>query len=511
MQDSFQNNKRIAKNTLLLYVRMLFAMIVGFYTMRIVLQTLGVVDFGLYGVIGGFVSLFSFLNASMSGCTSRFLSFELGKGDFETLHDTFCMALYVHICIALLVFALSEPLGIWFIENKMQIPQERMYAVKIVFHLSILAMMANIIQVPYNASIISHEKMNVYAYIEIVNVFLKLLIVYLLQIGNYDRLVLYSIFMLCVSVFIAYIYHEYCVRTYRECHLKRVWRKDIFKRILSFSCYDLYGNLSVTIRTNGVNMLLNMFFGPVMNAAASIAAQVQGATLAFVNSVTTAVRPQIIKQYAAGEYESMVSLIRNSVKLNCLIIMLVSIPLITELHFVLHIWLDIVPKYAVTLCTYTILFSFFGNLSYILVTGVHATGKIFRPSFINGSLYLAVIPVSYLSFKLEGEYWTPYLFNVLAVVLGLLSNAYTLQLYVKTFPLTTFILKDLLPCMVLYCADLWASYLITFCINEGWIRLFIICLLSSTIIMTVGLYGILPYKLRTKLIEKIRTKIQWKT
>lgn len=503
MQDSFQNNKRIAKNTLLLYVRMLFAMIVGFYTMRIVLQTLGVVDFGLYGVIGGFVSLFSFLNASMSGCTSRFLSFELGKGDFETLHDTFCMALYVHICIALLVFALSEPLGLWFIENKMQIPQERMYAVKIVFHLSILAMMANIIQVPYNASIISHEKMNVYAYIEIVNVFLKLLIVYLLQIGNYDRLVLYSIFMLFVSVFIAYIYHEYCVRTYRECHLKRVWRKDIFKRILSFSCYDLYGNLSVTIRTNGVNMLLNMFFGPVMNAAASIAAQVQGATLAFVNSVTTAVRPQIIKQYAAGEYESMVSLIRNSVKLNCLIIMLVSVPIITESHFILHIWLGTVPDYAVVLCSYTILFSFFGNLANLLVIGIHATGKIMRPSFINGSLYLAVFPITYVSFKLNGEYWTPYFISILAIILGLLSNAYTLRLYVKEFSLFPFIIHDLFPCIVLYGAASAISYLIKQFMVEDWKRLFVICIVSSTFITAIGLYGILPRNLRNKIINHI--------
>lgn len=506
-----QNNKRIAKNTLILYVRMLFAMILGFYTLRVVLQTLGIVDFGLYGVIGGFVSLFSFLNASMSGCTSRFLSFELGNGNKRTLSDTFCTALYVHIFIAIIVFLLSEPLGLWFIENKMQIPQDRIFAVKMVFQFSVLAMMANILQVPYNASIIAHEKMDVYAYIEIANVSLKLLIVFLLNIGSYDRLILYSILTFCVSIFIAYMYRFYCIRTYEECHFKRVWRADIFKQMLSYSSCDLYGNLSVAMRTNGVNMLLNIFFGPIMNAAASIASQVQSATLSLAQNVTMAARPQIIKRYAAGEYESMVSLIRNSVKLNSLIIMLVSIPLISELHFVLSIWLGTVPEHAVTLCSYTILFSFFGNLSYILVTGVHATGKIFRPSFINGSLYLAVVPISYLVFKLDGEYWTPYLFNVLAVVLGLLNNAYTLRLYVKKFPLPTFIFRDLLPCIILYCAVLWLSHLITFCIDEGWMRLFIVCLLSSTIIVIVGLYGILPYKLRKKLIEKIHTKIKWKT
>lgn len=509
MSEKNESNKRIAKNTALLYVRMFFSMAISLYTSRVVLSTLGVEDFGIYGVVGGIVTLFDFLNASMSGCTSRFLTFELGRGDRKNLHDTFSTAMFVHIAIAVAVLLIAEPVGIWFMHAKMQVPSDRMDAAQIVFHLSVLSMMINVTQVPYNASIISHERMDVYAYVEMANVGLKLLIVYLLQIGNFDKLVLYAVLVFLVSAFIALFYRVYCVRNFSECHVHRVWRPDVFKKMLAFSGWDLYGNLSVTMRTQGVNMLLNMFFGPIMNAAASIATQVQGAVMAFAQNVTTAVRPQIIKRYAAGEVNSMVSLVRNAVKLNFLVILLITTPLITELHYVLNLWLGQVPPNAVVFCSFTLLFNFFANLSFLLVTGIHATGKLFRPSLINGSLYLLVVPISYISFRLGGAAWTSYLFNVLAVFIGMLSNAYTLKLYIKEFKFDNFLFRDLLPCLSLMIIVFALSFSIGYVMEEGLLRLLTVCFVSTITISFVGYMFILPKSIQRKIVEKINSKIRW--
>ena len=498
------NNKRIAKNTALLYVRMLFSMFVSFYTSRVVLQVLGVDDFGIYGVVGGIVGLFSFLNASMSGCTSRFLTFEIGRGDKQKLADTFSTSLYVHIAIALIITLVSEPIGLWFIDHKMQISPDRVFAAKAVFHLSVLSTMIGVTQVPYNASIIAHEHMDVYAYVEMGNVILRLLIIFLLQLLSGDKLILFGLLNFAVSIIIASVYRYYGIKNFEECHLRKVWRPDIFKKMMGFSGWDLYGNLSVSMRTQGVNMLLNMFFGPVMNAASAIATQVQGAVMGFAQNVTTAMRPQIIKRYAAGEIDSMIILIRDGIRINFLVLLIISVPLITELNFVLRIWLGEVPDNTVVFCSLTLMFNFFASLSSVLVTGVHATGKIFRPSFINGTLYLAVIPISYFAFKFGCQAWTSYLFNVCAVILGMLSNAYTLKLYIKEFPLRKFILADLFPCILLMIAAFSITTTITNYMSEGWIRLLTTCFVSSIFIAAIGYLLIIPRHIKTAITLKIR-------
>ena len=332
MASHTENTKRIAKNTLMLYVRMLFGMLVSLYTSRVILNTLGVEDFGINNVVGGVVGMLGFLTASMSGATSRFLTYELGRGDLVRLKETFSSALIIHIGIALVVFVIAETAGLWFFENKLVIPESRMTAAHVVYQLSILSTMLGITQVPYNATIIAHEKMNVYAYVEILNVCLRLLIVYLLVIGDFDKLILYSILTFSVSVLIMSIYWVYCIRHYEETKFHFIWKKDILKPMLSFSGWDLYGNASVTARTQGVSMLLNMFFGPLMNAAAGIATQVQNAVMAFAGNFIVAVRPQIVKQYAAGEYESMFKLLKEAIVLCFTLLSLLSVPLMCEAH-----------------------------------------------------------------------------------------------------------------------------------------------------------------------------------
>lgn len=502
MTDTSANNKRIAKNTLFLYVRMGLSMFVSLYTSRVVLQVLGVEDYGIYGVVGGVVAMFEFLNASMSGATARFLTYELGRGDSQQLHKTFCMAFYEHVIIASIVLLVCETVGLWFLNTKLVIPTDRLTAANWVFQLSILSMMLNVTQVPYNASIISHEKMDVYAYVGMANVLLKLLIVYLLDVFLFDKLVFYALLVFCVSLSIAMFYRFYCHRHFSECRLQWLWDYPLLKKMFSFSGWDLYGNLSVTARTQGVNLLLNMFFGPALNAASSIATHVQGAVMNFAANVSTAVKPQIIKYYAQGNYQEMVRLMSNTVRLNYLILMVISIPLMVELPYILHLWLGQVPDYTVSFCALTLIFNFYANMSYTLVTGIHATGKIFRPSIINGTLYLAVVPFTYMAFKFGLDAWCPYLFNVIAVILGMLSNAYTLSMYVEGFSFKKFISKDFIPCIVVFAVCLACCFSLKGVLAESFGRLLLTAVLSSISLGILGYFFLIPRALSKKIISK---------
>ena len=261
MAESVVSNKRIAKNTIMLYIRMLLSVVVSLYTSRIVLEVLGVEDYGLYGLVGGVVAMFSFLNSTMAGATSRFLTFEMGRGDQERVKSTFSSALIIHIAIALLVLVLSETVGLWYLNNKLVIPENRMYAAHWVLQFSVLGMIVSFTQVPYNAAIIAHEKMDVYAYVELLNVFLKLCIVYLLSIGNFDKLILYAFLVLVVSILIAFIYRIYCIRHYEETKFTMHFDKKISKEIVSFSLYNLLGNMGTVVNTQGTAFVINKFFG----------------------------------------------------------------------------------------------------------------------------------------------------------------------------------------------------------------------------------------------------------
>ena len=302
------NNKRIAKNTLYMYMRMGITMLVQLYTSRVVLQTLGVEDYGIYGVVGGIVAMMGFLNASMSGATSRFLTFELGKGDKDRLEKTFSSALIVHIIIAAIVFIVAETVGLWFLCNKLVIPENRMNAAFCVYQMSIISAMLSITQVPYNACIIAHEKMDVYAYVEILNVTLKLLIVYLLVIGNFDKLILYSALYFVTSFIVMMAYRVYCLRNFFETKFHWIWNKEYLRPLLSFAGWNLFGNFGSIVGNQASNLVINSFFGVLMNAAASVALTVCGIVTQFASNAMTAFRPPITKLYAQGKVIEMQSL-----------------------------------------------------------------------------------------------------------------------------------------------------------------------------------------------------------
>ena len=449
MNDNTSNNRRIAKNAVFLYMRMLITIVVGLYTSRIVLATLGVDDYGIYGVVGSIIAMAGFLNASMAGATSRFITVELGRGDTDRLNRTFSSASTIHLGIALVVVILAETVGLWFLNNKLVIPADRMTAAHWVYQFSILSTAISITQVPYNASIIAHERMGVYAYVEIINSVLRLLIVYLLAIGNYDKLILYGALSVTVSIIVLTIYRIYCHRQFPECRTNPSIDKETLKPMLSFSGWDMYGNLCVTARTQGLNFIVNIFFGVALNAANGIATTINGAIGGLCTNITQAFRPQIIKNYANGNIQQSQKLINNSATYTLLLLGCIGIPAILETDYLLKLWLGNPPAYAGIFCKILIAQSFFGLANNSLTAIIHATGKIKGISLISGTLYLLCLPAAYLGFKYHAQAeWAYWCFGASTFFI-LISNIIISKCLVPQLSASKFIVKILVCCAII--------------------------------------------------------------
>lgn len=401
MTDTSQNNKRIAKNTLLLYVRMLFMMAISLYTSRVVLNTLGVEDYGIYNVVGGVVAMFGFINSSMSSATQRYITFALGKGDFKNLQKVFSTALQIHVFISVLIIILGETVGLWFMYEKMQIPADRMDAAFWVLQCSIVSTVIMILSVPYNADIIAHEKMSAFAYISIVEAILKLVIVYMLLISPFDKLIFYAFLILIVQIFIRFCYSFYCNKHFKESKYRRIRDINLFKEMTGFAGWSMFGNLSVVLFGQGLNMLLNVFFGPVVNAARAIAVQVQNAIQQFVGNFQMALNPQITKTYAKGELDEMHKLMFRSARFSFFLLFLLSLPVLFETNFILTIWLKTVPENTVIFLRIMICISLIFTLSNPLMIANQATGKVKKYQIICGSIQLMILPISYVFLKLD--------------------------------------------------------------------------------------------------------------
>lgn len=400
MSSSAQNNKRIAKNTLLLYVRTLFIMLITLYTSRVILNTLGVQDYGIYNVVGGVVAMLGFINGSMSSSTQRYITFALGKGDMHYLQKVFNTALQIHILIAVLIAVLGEIVGLWFLYSKMQIPSERMNAAFWVLQCSILSTVVMIISVPYNAEIIAHEKMSAFAYISILESILKLLVVYALLISSYDRLILYAALLLIVQLFIRFCYNSYSNRHFSESKYKHIWDKTLFKEMTSFAGWSMFGNLSAALFSQGLNMLLNVFFGPVVNAARAISVQVQNAVLQCVSNFQMALNPQITKTYAQGEIYEMRKLMFRSAKFSFYLLFMVSLPVLFETNFILVLWLKTVPDYTVIFLRIMICTSLIYTIANPMIVANQATGEVKKYQAVCGTILLMILPISYVCLKL---------------------------------------------------------------------------------------------------------------
>lgn len=478
MASQSDNNKRIAKNALFLYLRMFISLAVSLFTSRIVLHTLGVMDYGIWNVVGGVIGMFSFLNATMVGCTNRFLSFELGRRDFVKLQKVFSASLSIHILIALVIFLLAETVGLWFLQEKLVIPENRMMAANVIYQIVVLSSMLTIVQTPFTSMIVANEKMDVYAYIDIFNVCLRLVIVYMLYISSYDKLITYGVLNLVVSITVIVINLVYCQKKLQACRLRLNMDKTLIKPMLSFSAWDLYGNASVMARTQGVNMLLNMFFTATMNAASAIATSVQGAVMGFAGNVLSAFRPQIVKTYANGDKTEMVSLIRKAAVMTTALLLLFTLPLLLETDYVLKLWLKKPPAYAAILCRWVLIFNIIANLSSVVISGVHATGYIKRSSFINGTCYLLVIPFSYVAYRFGLKAEVAFIFNVIAVCIGMMQNVFVLNKYVPEFGKFSFTVGVIGKFLIVSAVTFIVTACVQKCLEESFSRLCITTMVS---------------------------------
>ena len=398
---SSDNNKRIVKNTGMLYIRMLLTMAVSLYTSRIILSTLGIADFGIYNVVGGFITMFGFLNSAMASATQRFLSFEIGKKDIPQLAKVFNMSVNIHFIIALIILLLAETIGLWFVNTKLTIPIERMDAVRWVYQFSILAFLVSVVSVPYNAAIIAHERMNVFAWVSIFEVSLKLLIVLMLQWFGFDKLKLYAILIFGVALIIRLIYGVYCSWNFKESKFRLFWDKALFKILISYAGWNLWGNAAGVIMAQGVNILLNIFFGPAINAARGIAYQVRAAVNSFVQNFQMALNPQIIKSYAADDLKYMHILIFQGAKYSFFLLFALTLPILLETEIILKVWLKIVPEYTVIFTQLVIINILIDSISGPLMTAAQASGKIKLYQGVVGGLLLLILPISYGFLKFD--------------------------------------------------------------------------------------------------------------
>lgn len=400
MQTNLQNNKRIAFNTLFLYIRMLFVMGVSLFTSRVILDKLGVEDYGIYNAVGGVVAMLMFLNGTLSTSTSRFLTFELGRGDNSKLTSTFSTAFYAHLILALLVVFFMETVGLWFVYNKLIIPPDRMYAALWAFHISIFTAFIAITQVPYTSAIIAHENMRVYAYMGIFEALAKLVIVYLLVVSSVDKLIFYACLVGLVQLITTAFYRFYCMKHYAESHISKTFDRRVLRGMLSFSGLSLLANASHVLSTQGLVVLMNMFFQPAIVAAQAIGNQLTNALMQFVGNLQTALNPQIIKLYATGAYaESRQLTLQSSVYVHELILFL-CLPAIVVMEPLLHLWLVEVPPYAVIFAQYIILKQLFSVYNMTLYTPMVASGKLLSNSLAALFFGIGVFALLYVLLKL---------------------------------------------------------------------------------------------------------------
>ena len=417
MPENSSNNKRIAKNTLLLYIRMLMILTVSLYTSRIVLATLGIEDYGLYNVVGGIVTMFTFVNLAMSNASNRFITFALGKGDKQELHDVVSATCMIHWIIAGIIFVLAETVGLWFLHNKIVIPEGRSIAVEWVYQFSVVSCMVSIISVPYNAMIIAHEKMGTFAFVSVLDAILKLLIVYIIQLSSKDKLIVYAALILCVNVFNRLLYQFYCRRHFEESKHIQFKKVPQMRDVASFAGWSLFGNLAFMGYTQGLNIILNMFFGPAVNAARGVAVQVESAIKGFVTNFQTAVNPQIIKSYAQGDFRRLHMLIYSSSKFSFFLLYCMVLPICIESDAILNIWLKDVPDYTVIFTILILVISLSEPLRNPIDRANMATGKIRTYQIVEGITLMLIVPVAYVILRLGGAPYSVFIVQLVIMYL----------------------------------------------------------------------------------------------
>ncbi len=437
---TISNNKRIAKNTLVLYVRMLFLMMVSLYTSRVILEALGVTDYGIYNVVGGLVVISSFFRTTMAGATQRFLSYSIGRGKADEIQDTFKTALFLHAIICLVTLVLVEGIGVWVLNTQLLIPEDRLCAANFIFQFSIVSFIYNTISVPYNAVIIARERMDVFAYMSLLEALLKLLVAYIIMTDVQDRLILYGFLIMINSILMRSVYTFYCKRHFHEAVFSIKYNPAILKDMTGYMGWSLYSNMAGAFYGQGVNVVLNMFFGPSVNAARGLAYQIQHAVRNFAVNFQTAVNPQIVKYYASDNLGEMYVLMKRSSRFSFYVLLMICMPVILTADIIFNLWLNKIPENSIIFCQLVLIISLIDTISNPLTTATKATGKMKLNAILGGTNLLLNIPVSYIFLKSGFPPVTVFYINIFFSITAMLIRLYINSRLIE-FPIWDFI-KD---------------------------------------------------------------------
>lgn len=502
--DSISSNKRLAKNTVLLSIRMVIVLAISLYTTRVVLQVLGIVDYGVYNVVCGFVALFAFLNNSMSNGIQRFFNYELGKNGEEGANKVYSTSIYIQLLLAIIVIILVEIGGLWYLHNKMVIPSDRMIAAEIIFHLSVITFVIGIMQAPYTAAIIAHERLDFYAVLSIVDVVLKLGAVILLKTVMVDKLTMYGL-LLTIIVFMDFIvYYIYCKSHFKEIRFKRQLDNDLFKKMIGFSGWNLFGSFSLVMESQGINLVLNYFYGPVVNAARGVANQVNGGVQSFVQNITMPVRPQVIQSYAQGDINRTMSLTYSVSKLSSAVLFLLAIPASLEIDYLLRLWLGAnVPEHTAMFTVLILITSLINNLNAAISGVVHATGIMREYQLWGGGMRMGSVVFAYY---LTNLFNTPELGLVAVLICAFIAHTMGLVIVKKIVGLSlrNYLNKVIVPILIVFILCVIIALPVHLFFKEGLTRLLTLCLVCFFSVVLLCYYVVCDNNERILTIQLLK-------
>ena len=481
MSEFTEKNKRIAKNTVFLTIRMLFVLGVSLYTSRVILASLGIEDFGIYNVVGGFVSMFAFLNNAMTTGVQRFYNVELGNNGLEGANKVYITSIYSQFVLALVIVILTETIGLWYMNHKMVVPESRFEAAMWIFQFSVMALIINIMSVPFSGAIMAHEKMDYYAFVSILDVLLKLGIALAIPFISHDKLITYGLLILLITVvdFIMYVIYAKC--RFQEIRFRPVMYKGLFKDLLSFSGWNMLGKIAIMLKEQGLNMLLNLFFGPLVNAARGVAFQVNGALVGFVNNINIAVKPQLTQACAQGEKQRTISLMFSISKLCYLMLLFIAVPICIEINYILHLWLgNSVPEYTNIFIIIVIATTFVNNLNAPVSYVVHAVGKMKKYQIVTSTIELCILPVAYCILSGGGEPWVVFLVAFFFVTIGQVASLILLK-ELEDYSIRQYIKEVIIPLVMVTIGSVSSSYITSCFLIDGFQRLVAVTLVSAII------------------------------
>lgn len=507
MSANSSNNKRIAKNSIFMSIRMIIVLLITLYTTRVILKTLGVVDYGVYNVVCGFVSMFVFLNTSMSNGIQRFFNIELGKNDIGGAKRVFNTALAIQAVLALIIIILTESFGLWYLHNKMVIPEDRFIAAGWIFQFSIVSFLFVVMQAPYTAAVIAHERMDFFAIISVLDAVLKLGIAFALPYLPGDNLIVYGALFAGISIANFILYVAYTKKNFEEVRIKIGFQKELFLSMLSFSGWNLFGSFSGIMKEQGMNLVLNAFYGPVVNAARGVAAQVNSGLQSFVSNITIPVRPQIVQSYAQGNYNRTMNLTFSISKLSCYFLYVMALPVVLESEFVLKIWLgENIPKHTGAFMIIIIVASVFSNLNSAISNVVHATGKMKKYQTIMGCIGITTVPLAYLVIICGGA---PEMALLTLLATGFVAQSISIFLLKELiyYSIYDYLKKVIIPIVIVYSVSCIIPYTISLMLDESPLRFICVVIMSliSTII-SIFIFGINKDEraIVYKMIEKVK-------